>query len=81
VAAMPIDFSGIKEQAEETESRLREALRILAEIGTPEALRESAGNRARHADALAQVRAAKDQLERLSALLDSLESLDAPANK
>jgi division protein CdvB (Snf7/Vps24/ESCRT-III family) len=81
VAAMPIDFSGIKEQAEEAESRLREALRTLAEVGNPEALRASAGNRARHADALAQVRAAKDQLERLSALLDSLESIDASTNK
>lgn len=81
VAAMPIDFSGIKEQTEEAESRLREALRTLAEVGNPEALRASAGNRARHADALAQVRAAKDQLERLSTLLDSLESIDASANK
>ena len=81
VAAMPMDFSGIKEQAEETESRLREALRTLAEVGNPEALRASAENRARHADALAQVRATKEQLERLSALLDSLESNDASANK
>jgi len=84
VAAMPMDFSGIKEQAEETESRLREALRTLAEVGSPEALRASAENRARHVEALAQVRAAKEQLERLSALLDSLdslESLDAPASK
>lgn len=79
VAAMPMDFSGIKEQAEETESRLREALRTLAEVGTPEALRASAANRARHDEALAQVRAAKEQLERLSALLDTLESLDAAA--
>jgi division protein CdvB (Snf7/Vps24/ESCRT-III family) len=76
---MPIDFSGIKEQAEETESRLREALRTLAEVGDPEALRDSAENRARHEEALAQVRAAKEQLERLSALLDSLESIDAAA--
>ena len=30
---------------------------------------------------LAQVRAAKEQLERLSALLDSLESNDASASK
>jgi hypothetical protein len=81
VAAMPIDFSGIKEQAEEAESRLRDALRTLAEVGNPEALRASAGNRARHADALAQVRAAKDQIERLSALLDSLESIDTSTNK
>lgn len=81
VAAMPIDFSGIKEQTEEAESRLREALRTLAEVGNPEALRASAGNRARHADALAQVRAAKEQLERLSTLLDSLESIDASTNK
>ena len=80
-AAMPMDFSGIKEQAEETESRLREALRTLAEVGNPEALRASAENRARHADALAQLRATKEQLERLSALLDSLESNDASASK
>ncbi len=80
VAAMPLDFSGIKEQAEETESRLREALRTLAKVGNPEALSALAENRARHADALAQVRAAKKQLERLSALLDSLESIDASAN-
>ena len=79
VAAMPMDFSGIKEQAEETESRLREALRTLAEVGTPEALRASAENRARHDEALAQVRVAKEQLERLSALLDALDSLDAAA--
>jgi division protein CdvB (Snf7/Vps24/ESCRT-III family) len=78
---MPIDFSGIKEQAEEAESRLRDALRTLAEVGNPEALRASAGNRTRHADALAQVRAAKDQIERLSALLDSLESIDTSTNK
>jgi division protein CdvB (Snf7/Vps24/ESCRT-III family) len=74
-----MDFSGIKKQAEETESRLREALRTLAEVG--KALSASAENRARHAEALAQVRAAKEQLERLSALLDSLESLDAAASK
>jgi hypothetical protein len=79
VAAMPMDFSGIKEHTEETESRLREALRTLAEVGTPEALRASAENRARHDEALAQVRAAKEQFERLSALLDTLESLDAAA--
>jgi len=79
VAAMPMDFSGIKEQAEETESRLREALRTLAEIGHPDALPASAQNRARHREALAQVRAAREQLERLSALLDSLESIDASA--
>jgi hypothetical protein len=81
VAALPMDFSGIKEQAEETESRLREALRTLAEVGSPEALSASAENRARHAEALAQVRAAKEQLERLSTLLDSLDSLDAAASK
>jgi hypothetical protein len=79
VAAMPMDFSGIKEHTEETESRLREALRTLAEVGTPEALRASAENRARYEEALAQVRAAKEQLERLSALLDTLEKLDAAA--
>jgi hypothetical protein len=33
-------------------------------------------NRARHEEARAHVRAAKEQLERLSALLDSLESID-----
>ena len=76
VAAMPMDFSGIKEQAEETESRLREALRTLAEVGHPDALPASAENRARQQEALAQVRAAKEQLERLSALLDSLASID-----
>lgn len=79
VAAIPMDFSGIKQQVEETESHLREALRTLAEVGDPTALRDSPGNRARHAEALAQVRASKDQLERLSTLLDSLESLDATA--
>jgi len=79
-AVVPMDFSRINEQAEETESRLREALRTLAEVGNPEALRASAENRARHADALAQVRAAKGQFERLSALLDSLESIDASAH-
>jgi hypothetical protein len=79
VAAMPMDLSGIKEQAEETESRLRASLRTLAEVGTPEALRASAENRARHEEALAQVRAAKEQLERLSALLDTLDSLDSSA--
>ncbi|MGE5199934.1 MAG: hypothetical protein ACM3H9_09865 [Rhodospirillaceae bacterium] len=77
VASLPLDFSGIKEQAEETESRLREALRTLAEVGDPDALHASAGNRARHREALAQVRAAKQQLERLSTLLDSLASIDA----
>jgi hypothetical protein len=84
VAALPMDFSGIKKQAEETESRLREALRTLEEVGSPEALHASAENRARHVEALAQVRAAKEQLERLSTLLDSLdslESLDAAASK
>lgn len=81
VAAMPMGFSGIKEQAEETESRLREALRTLAEVGSPEALRASAENRTRHVETLAQVRAAKKQLERLSALLDSLESLDTAVSK
>jgi division protein CdvB (Snf7/Vps24/ESCRT-III family) len=74
---MPMDFSGIKQQVEETEARLLEALRTLAEVGNPEGLRASAENRARQEEALAQVRAAKEQLERLSALLDSLESLDA----
>jgi hypothetical protein len=77
VATMPMDFSGIKQQVEETEARLREALRTLAEVGDPEALPASAGNRARHREALAQVRSAKEQLERLSALLDSLASIDA----
>lgn len=76
-AAMPMDFSGIKEQAEQTESRLREALRTLAEVSDPEALPASADNRARHREALAQVRAAKQQLERLSALLDSLATIDS----
>jgi hypothetical protein len=76
VAAMPIDFSGIKEQVEETEARLRDALRTLAEVGDPEALPASADNRSRHREALAQVRSAKQQLERLSALLDSLASID-----
>jgi hypothetical protein len=76
VAAMPMDFSGIKEQAEETESRLREALRTLAEVGDPQILSASDENRARHREALAQVRAAKQQLERLSTLLDSLASID-----
>ena len=77
VAAMPMDFSGIKQQAEETEARLLEALRTLAEVGNPEGLRASAENRAMHEEALAQVRSAKEQLERLSSLLDSLASIDA----
>lgn len=77
VAAMPLDFSGIKEQADATESRLLEALRTLAELGHPQRLPASAEARARHEAALAQVRSAKEELERLSALLDSLESLDA----
>ena len=77
VSAMPMDFSGIKQQVEETEARLLEALRTLAKVGNPEDLRASAENRARQEEALAQVRAAKEQFERLSALLDSLESLDA----
>jgi hypothetical protein len=81
VAAMPMDFSGIKEQTEQTESRLRDALRTLAEIGDPEALGINAESRARHQEALARVRSARDQLERLSALLDSLESLDASAKR
>lgn len=79
VAAMPMDFSGIKQQVEETEARLLEALRTLAEVSDPEALPASAGNHARHREALAQVRAARKQLERLSALLDSLASIDASA--
>jgi division protein CdvB (Snf7/Vps24/ESCRT-III family) len=74
---MPMDFSGIKQQVEETEARLLEALRTLAEVGSPAGLRATAENRARHEEALAQVRSAKEQLERLSALLDSLQSLDA----
>ena len=77
VAAMPMDFSGIKEQVEQTEARLREALRTLAELGHPDALPASAEDRTRRREALAQVRAAKEQLERLSALLDSLASIDA----
>ena len=77
VAAMPMDFSGIKEQVEQTEARLREALRTLAELGHPDALPASAEDRTRQREALAQVRAAKEQLERLSALLDSLASIDA----
>ena len=77
VAVIPMDFSGIKEQTEETESRLREALRTLAEVGHPDALPASAEGRARHREALAQVRAAKEQLKRLSALLDSLATIDA----
>lgn len=81
VAAMPMDFSGIKQQVEETEARLREALRTLAEVGDPEAMPASAGNRARHREALAQVRAAKEQLVRLSAQLDSLESLEVAAKR
>jgi len=75
-AAMPMDFSGIKEQVDQTESQLREALRTLAEVGAPEAPHGLAENQARHREALAQVRAAKHQLERLSALLDSLASID-----
>jgi hypothetical protein len=75
VAAMPMDFSGIKEQAEQTEARLREALHTLAELGQPDTL--PVADRARQREALAQVRAAKDQLERLSALLDSLASIEA----
>jgi hypothetical protein len=77
VAAMPMDFSGIKEQTEQTEARLREALRTLAELGHPDGVPASAEDRARQREALAQVRAAKEQLERLSALLDSLASIDA----
>jgi hypothetical protein len=77
VAAMPMDFSGIKEQTEQTEARLREALRTLAELGHPDGVPASAEDRVRQREALAQVRAAKEQLERLSALLDSLASIDA----
>jgi hypothetical protein len=76
VPAMPMDLSGIKAQADETEARLREALRTLAEVSDPETLPASADNRSRHQEALAQVRSAKERLERLSALLDSLASID-----
>jgi hypothetical protein len=77
--ALPADFSGIKDQAQAAEAQLFEALRTLAEVRSPEALRASAENRARHEQALAQIRQAKEQLERLSALLDSLNSLDGSA--
>lgn len=76
-ASVPLDFAGIRKQARDTEARLAEALRTLAEIGRPEALEQ----RVRREEALAQVRHARFELERLCGLLDSLDSLDSPAKR
>lgn len=76
--SVPLDFAGIKQQVRETEGRLLEALRTLREVVGPEAEVEI---RVRREEALAQVRHARCELERLSGLLDALESLDASAKR
>lgn len=70
---LPTDLAGIKEQARKTEARLTEALRTLAEVGSPDAPGALPGDRARHDEALARIREAKQRLEGLSALLDTLD--------
>jgi hypothetical protein len=72
--ALPTSLFGIKELARETEALLAGALRSLEEVGGADAWSASPANRAGHEEALVQVRRAQERLERLRALLDTLES-------